>query len=50
MAIFYNAACYLNCTGVPMATRSDNLNASQFVRRTQPCEFAYPIVAGVEVP
>ncbi len=39
-----------NCTGVPISTRSDNLSASQLVSRTHPCEFAYPIVSGDDVP
>jgi hypothetical protein len=39
-----------NATGVPFATRSATRSASQFVRRTQPCDSAFETFPGEGVP
>jgi hypothetical protein len=39
-----------NTTGTPLSMRRARNRASQFVRRTQPADVAYPIVCGRLVP
>ena len=43
-------SAHRNTTGVPLSNLCASVCASQFVRRTQPCEVAVPIVSGAFVP
>jgi hypothetical protein len=41
---------FRNSTGVPLSTMLANSSASQFVRRTHPCEAVLPTLSGSGVP
>ena len=46
VAVFHS----VNSTLVPLPTIAASFNASQFVRRTQPCDEVWPTVPGSGVP